>query len=132
MIQTTSTDISEELMEALQFKYIPHLRMIENYKYPITYKELEMFGKAFNKDIYSFGAIPVFTMSELWDMLPKVINMLDWEYFKTLSHTSVYYWHEDGILEDVYFMDKDNICNALAKLVMWCIENGHKLNLPSK
>jgi hypothetical protein len=75
---------------------------------------------------------PAFTMCELWEMLPEAVN----NHIKTLiqghfkGHIAKYYSfrNEFGLIS----FNDENPCNALAQLCIWCIENGHLLNLKKK
>jgi hypothetical protein len=84
------------------------------------------------------GLIPCFTMGELWDMLPKEITYMQMKHVlficSTPHYTFVDYafggWDGLNVIDNGINIKEKNPCNALAKLVIWCIENGHKLNLP--
>ena len=77
--------------------------------------------------------VPAFAMCELWQMLPNCITIKHDNYIKIMTGADVFYTDEydDLLVNELYYPDK-NPCDALAKLVLWCIENGHELNLKKK
>lgn len=141
MIKTTSPEIGQELEKALNgdgYKFNPHFRFGYDNKKPHTSKEFLYDLKTRNRAYLTVyrELPPVYTMGELLAMLPMTIHK-EGQYFEfTIIHLNPGFWihYQSGNGTDY---DSDDhydttMINALAKLVMWCIENGHKLNLPSK
>ena len=132
-MKTTTKEISEKLTAALDaagYEYVSILRIIPNLGSVTLYEYNAYHAKGSFKWI---DMPPAFTMCELWQMLPNCITIKHDNYIKIMTGADVFYTDEydDLLVNELYYPDK-NPCDALAKLVLWCIENGHELNLKKK
>lgn len=89
-------------------------------------------GRRFTSSAFEFGTGAAYTMGELWQMLPKKINVKEFDlgdcwYLEQYGYVS-YTNGERESRSAVHFEIYDNPCNALAQLAIWCIDNGHELN----
>ena len=136
MINTTSPEIGQELEKDL---------IIAGYEVKTYLRSLDWAGERANwtreewkalDSVISYGKLDVvFTMSELWQMLkPEIILTLprNPELRMNLGVRKIggitECWYESEGNRTAYH-NNENPCNALAKLVLWCLENNHPLNL---
>jgi hypothetical protein len=129
MIQTTSPEIGQELEKALiSAGYetgICNHRHISQIGVTCTRLEFKhIFKREYNTNKYFDEFTAVFTMCELWEMLPEQVNV-------SMLRIIKYPYVVMAVYEDTLrssSLDKKP-CNALAKLAIWCIQNNHELKL---
>lgn len=125
MIQTTSPEIGQQLEKALRdagYKFKPFLKWYNNNIYTgLGFCD----ATSFEFDNPWETLSPAVTMRELWQMIPNSIeNGNGLKGFKTILDIQA------GYSDIIMFIRNNDICDALATLALWCIENNHPLNLP--
>ena len=125
-MKTTTKQLSEKLAVALDaagYEYETKFRYyIDN---ALSRGELSYFSEDIDFDC----RVHAFAMCELWDMLPDYILG---NYKRCILPFWVSYTYLGSQSIIIEFEYKNNPCDALANLILWCIENGHSLNLKKK
>ena len=132
-MKTTGYETSIELFYSLknkEYKFNSHFRL-DAEKDVISSSEYDQ-GQYTGTDN---DLVMTYTFIELWDMLPNTIPVKGTDYLakKTLSSMELgdcaqcFYVTHYG---EVFGLPLPApVCNSIARLVIWCIENDHPLNL---
>lgn len=139
-MKTTTKELSKKLAAALSaagYEYENEYAYIENEltDNPITELECE-YMEVMHQTVSVFSeSLPAFTMFELWDMLPKTIVTVNGVYRRAFIETDndftcTYCKMLKSGLMDFYASSHARAeITVIVKLILWCIENGHNLNL---
>lgn len=80
--------------------------------------------KIVDSDMGSKSAVKAYTFEQLWEVLPQYIKVQEKHPTKVLDGDQVVYIrYTEGLLGATKFFRADNLADAAAEALLWCLEN---------